>query len=1029
MKIILGKKYILKDGFLLFAGAKGSGQYLLFLLLFLPVITFGQAWIPHFDHIGTKEGLSGEVITALCQDRRGFLWIGTNGQGLNRYDGNEIKVFRHSKRDSFSLCNDLVWSIVEDEQGLLWIGTQNGVSRLNPFSGRCDNYFKDDDSIPKIESYLFRDTKNFIWSTSAYGLSRFNPKANRFERHLALNGSGYFNKPATGSNGLLWLGGPNGVTAFDPLTGSFRHFYPFPNEPKAEKNGARVKIDPYGNIWVFCWGGGLQRFHPETGLFERFIWNKNPRFPGNANIPFDVEETFDGEGKRIFWVCAEHGAFRFPLEAHDFPSLDKPHTLLLPGSEINPAGWQARRLISDYRGNLWFGTIHGLYRYKKEQEYARLVQCPGEASIGQVVFTQNGEALIASVLKRPLMILDARQQVKKAFQNLPPGSKEGAGEACMAAAKDEEDGLIYAATAYGLVAYDEKSGKTRWRRWNPRDNTGLASPKITRILPLGKGQLLLAFWRNGLQIFDTRRGKGVWRYLDPGKNAWCLKRIDGVIWVGTEYALYTFDPQKRTMTEMAPPEPPGIPIVYYDVIKDQQGRIWAGTNYGLCQINLQNPRLPIKYTSEEGLAATEVNTMAEDSLGRLWLGTPGGLRVFDPNTRKFHILDKEIWPLGSIWRAPNGKFWLTTARNKILIFDPSLVRSPRPSRLYITGLKINEQDSLPDIPFEHIPQIRLQPGQNALTFSYTAIDLDDFGKTLFRYRLEGLQTDWVKAGKNRQAAFVNLKPGVYTFRVRPEDAGDDAFYDATLKVIVTDYFWQRLWFKAAAFAVLSGLLISLLFLDYTRRLRARNVRLRARLAVEDERNRISRDLHDDLGSGLGAISLLSDIALSKTSSKEMRSDLVKIAESARESSEKIHEIIWATNPKNDTLEHLIGYLHRYAVSLFADSAYDIHAKLPEFCPAVTIAGEHRRALFLAYKEALNNIARHAQATRVDIEYICSFTRLEIHLRDNGRGFDLTAVSDAGNGLVNMQKRMEDIGGSFRVASGAGGTTVRFEVEW
>ncbi|HRI61814.1 MAG TPA: two-component regulator propeller domain-containing protein, partial [Saprospiraceae bacterium] len=704
----------------------------------MALTTAGQKEIPHFDHISTKEGLSGEVITALCQDRRGFLWVGTNGQGLNRYDGNEVKIWRHSKRDSFSLCSDLVWSIVEDANGLIWVGTQNGVSRLNPYSSRCDNYL--DEGEPITASYLFRDQMGFIWSASVFSLSRFNPDANRFERYLAVDGSAIsFVRSAAGTDGRFWLGGSKGVTAFNPLTGSTQFLFPFPNEPSnAEKNRTHIKIDPYGNIWVFCWGGGLQRFHPETGRFERFIWDKKPKFPGSANIPFDVEETFDGEGKRILWICAEHGTFRFPLEAHAFPSMDKPHTLLRPGSEVDTAGWQTWRLMTDHHGNLWFGTIHGLYRYKKEQEYIQVVQTPGKSVIDQVFFTQNGEALVTSQFHTPLMILDARQHWKKVFQNLPPGSKDGAGEICMSAAKDEEDGILYAATFHGLVAYDEKSGETRWFRWNPKDSNCIADPKVTRVLPLGNGQLLLSFWRNGLQIFDTRRRKGVWRFQDEGKNAWCLKRIDSVIWVGTEWALYTFDPQKRTMTEMTPPEERGAPLRYYDVIKDRHERIWVGTNYGFCLLDIQNHRVLEKYTSEDGLAGTEVTSMAEDSLGRLWLGTPEGFRLFNPKTRRFYKLDKAVFPPGGIWRAPDEKLWLTNG-GQILIFNPALFRVPRPSRVYITGLKINEHDTLPDIAFEQISQIRLQPGQNALTFSFTAIDLDVFGKTNFRYILEGLQ--------------------------------------------------------------------------------------------------------------------------------------------------------------------------------------------------------------------------------------------------------------------------------------------------
>ncbi len=223
---------------------------------------------------------------------------------------------------------------------------------------------------------------------------------------------------------------------------------------------------------------------------------------------------------------------------------------------------------------------------------------------------------------------------------------------------------------------------------------------------------------------------------------------------------------------------------------------------------------------------------------------------------------------------------------------------------------------------------------------FSAIDLNNFGQTNFRYMLEGLQTEWVSAGKNHRAAFVNLQPGEYTFRVRPEDAGEDSFYDATLKFVVTDYFWQRSWFKFSGIALLAGLLISLAFMENARRLRLRNLRLQARISIQEERNRISRDLHDDLGSSLGAISLLSDIALTKTNQKELRTEIRKIAESAHELSEKIHEIIWAANPKNDTMERFVSYLHQYAVSLMGDGNYDLKAQIPKDIPATAISGEH-----------------------------------------------------------------------------------------
>lgn len=989
--------------------------------LFFPCAGKGQEPTAHFDLVNEEDGLSGQSITAIYQDRKGFLWVGTYDQGLNRFDGNEVKTFRHSQRDSNSLCSDMIRSILEDEKGNIWVGTEKGVSRLNPNNGHCDNYLQGLGT--PSSTFLMRDPKGTIWSTSGNGLSRFNPKKEKFDLFLKDD----LNRSAIAKDGVFWLGGGNGLSSFDPLTSVIHRYYPFPEVPSnAEKNRLSVKIDSYGNIWVFSWGGGLLRFHPETGRFDKFIWVENPKFPSWVNIAFDTEEIFDKNGKRVFWICAEHGLFRFPLESGDFPSLDKPHTVIKPKSHLAPEGWQACESIIDHQGNLWFGANFGLYRYKKEQEYTSSLKMPKESSIGQVFFAKNGDAFISSNYRNPLRMVDANLHWNKINKKLPAYLKDCEGEICTAVAKEESNGYFYVGTRHGLSIFDRKKDRTLKFKYDQKDSTSIAGPKISFISPLSNGLLLLGFWKNGLQVFDVTSGKGIWRFTEAnGNNPCCVQKIGDLIWIGTEWSLYTFDPKKRTMTEMVQPSERGVQ--YMAVLKDRKERIWLGTNHGFCQLDIETHQIRAKYDAEDGLPGMEVNSMAEDSLGRIWMNASRGLCIFNPKTWKIYCPDKHILNGGELWPAPNGDFWMTSDV-EIKIFNPVLFRDPRPSKVYLTGLKINEKDTLLSIPFDQVKELRLSPGQNALTFSFSAIDLNDFGKTRFRYLLEGLQTEWVSAGKSHRAAFVNLKPGVYTFRIHPEDAGEDPFYDASLRFVVTDYFWQRLWFKIAGFTLLGVLLISLAFLEYTRRLRLRNLRLQARLSIQEERNRISRDLHDDLGSSLGAISLLSDLVLSKAGNKGLHTEVRKIADSAHELSEKIHEIIWAANPQNDTLERFVSYLHQYAASLLEDGHYDLRAQIPRDIPPVTIAGDHRRALFLGYKEALNNIIRHANATLVEIHFVCSENSIEIYVRDNGQGFQLSEIKHAGNGLTNMQKRMEDIGGAFSLQSSESGTTVVFQLQ-
>lgn len=212
-----------------------------------------------------------------------------------------------------------------------------------------------------------------------------------------------------------------------------------------------------------------------------------------------------------------------------------------------------------------------------------------------------------------------------------------------------------------------------------------------------------------------------------------------------------------------------------------------------------------------------------------------------------------------------------------------------------------------------------------------------------------------------------------------------------------------------------------------RAVNAENNLLAAQLSLFQERERIARDLHDDLGANLGAIVLLSNIALSKSTDASMSAQIEKIASSSYDASNKIHEIIWAANTHNDTLEKVLDYLHQYAAGLFAGSPIELLTQLPANIPPVLISGEHRRALFLVFKEVLNNTIKHAQPTRVEINFGLSATQIELCIRDNGRGFDLLAVGHSGNGLGNMRHRMASIGGQLSMDSNADGTTVSLKL--
>jgi len=225
---------------------------------------------------------------------------------------------------------------------------------------------------------------------------------------------------------------------------------------------------------------------------------------------------------------------------------------------------------------------------------------------------------------------------------------------------------------------------------------------------------------------------------------------------------------------------------------------------------------------------------------------------------------------------------------------------------------------------------------------------------------------------------------------------------------------------------------SIIFITMKVRQQKRNTAIKAaeekRLAIEIERQRIARDMHDDLGSSLSALSLTTEIARNKKTS-ELKTEIEKINTAAREISGKIREVIWTVSSRNDTLENLVSYLHNYALDLFESTSQDFNLSLPKDIPNAFINGEFRRNIFLAFKEALNNLIKYAGATKVSIAFEITGNLFSICVEDNGRGFDPSLLQNSsGNGLRNMQSRMKDISGTCVITTGENGTTVKFGFE-
>jgi signal transduction histidine kinase len=305
-----------------------------------------------------------------------------------------------------------------------------------------------------------------------------------------------------------------------------------------------------------------------------------------------------------------------------------------------------------------------------------------------------------------------------------------------------------------------------------------------------------------------------------------------------------------------------------------------------------------------------------------------------------------------------------------------------------------------------------------LEFRFTALDLESPESCRFKYKLDDVDADWKDAGTRRTANYNNVYPGKYHFHVMA--CSRDGVWNeagASLALVLQPHFWQTLWARALAALFVIGAAAGTARYVTKRRMQRKLAALEQRHAIERERGRIAKDIHDDLGSSLTRIMMLGQRAEEGLVNREdVGVHVNKIVASARSTVQAMDEIVWAVNPENDSVEGLIGYIGHYADEFFEDTNVRCRLEIPVKLPGTNLPAEVRHDLFLVVKEAFNNVLKHARASEVRVRVVAADSTLAISIEDNGCGFDLQQTSPSRNGLRNMHRRLEAHGGGLAVVS-------------
>lgn len=938
-------------------------------------------------------------------------------------------------------------SITQTPSGYLWLGTGRGVVR---FDGRNNQIF-DPVRTPELRGYsisqLVRDPVEGLWILTERGSLAFY-KSGKFRRVGASEGmpeQGILTVCSDGTGGLL---------AVTVLKDVYRY--------KAGENTTSLKIEGLGANArirrIFSDSQGLRWLVAvRQGLATLYSLGGNLATPIGESVPdaskFEASQTggilvvsgeklwrYGGEGaelltdklpftdsgsevtaiqesdNRLIWI----GSRTQGLMIYS-PGLDRVFRPADLGFEFENRHITAIYMDREY--HIWIadggGTVHRIRERildivrPGEKHGDFLIRTICEAGDGAMWIGSNGGGLYR-----------VKDGVSARF-----GIEHGLfGEKIQSVCGDA-DGVLWAAVSEkGLFKRENETfshvavGDSQDVRalyldrenvlWAGTYDSGLFRREGAAFVPVGIARKDGAFEEQSVTCITEDRTGALW----VGTHGGGLKKV-GKQGVESHYSRIEGDEKS-------------LPINYiFALHADDRGYLWVGTSKGLSRFDGESFR---SVRLADGLGNTPVFQIFEDRLGRLWLVSDTCvLKIEKPALEGFFegesdsvrcaVFDetdgmKDIPSNGGsqpmACQTADGKLWIPTG-GWVAVLDPMNMKQN--DRAPIVEIEEFRADN---IPYDVSEPIVILPGANEITIGFTGISFADPHRVTYSYRLEGYDEDRIVRRGAPMAIYRDLPPGDYTFHLKAANKdGVETPRGKTLSFKLLPPFWRTKTFLALAVgaAFLSFRYISL------KKIRARlKFALRER-ALESERVRIAKDMHDDLGANLTQIGLMGELLRRNSGNqKEVEKTAERIAQRSRLVSSKLDEIVWAVNPKNDTADKLASYLVHFAEEFLepADIAcrLDVPSRLPDFA----IDSELRHNIFMTVKEAMNNAVKHSGATEIWLRISCDQSRLRISIEDNGIGFDPEKATSAGSdGLSNMRKRVEDQGGEFEAVSQPG----------
>lgn len=1024
---------------------------------------FGQERPVFFDRLSVDDGLSQTIVTAMLQDRHGFLWIGTEG-GLNRYDGYDLLVYKQDQTDSTSLSHSFIHALLEDEQGAIWIGTYGGgLNRFDPETGTFLHFWHDPDdpnslSDDRVLVFLPNDDGTFWMGTESGGLSHFDPATATFThyQHNPDNpnslGHNEVRSLAHAPDGSLWIGlGLAGLNHFDPRTGTFTRYRHDPANPNSlsDDEVTTVLSATDGTLWIGTGQSGLSHFDPATATFTHF--RHHPR--DAHSLSHDAVEDLLLDRQGLLWIATENGLNVFDSATERFTTYR--HDASNPKSLSTN---NHRVLFEDASGLLWIGSWgSGLNKLRRTPfaVYRHHPDDPNSLTQSDVMnFAEEPSgALWIATYTGGINRFDRATQTFQRFTAQPsrPGSLRN--DAARRVHVDR-NGTVWVATGGGgLHRYQPASGTFAVYEHDPNDATSIGSNHVAALLETREGALWVGAFEAGPCRFhaDTETFTCLTEMLDQGTrlsglNPYALyEDLSGRLWISAwGFGIDVYDPATGTLThhEPNPNDPTALSqnnvTTFY---RDSRGTLWIGTYGGGLNKYDDATGHFTRYTEANGLPNDIVYGILEDDHGRLWLSTNKGISRFDPATETFTNFDvrdglqSNEFNGRAALRLSSGEF-VFGGINGFNIFHPDSIQAGTYAPpVVLTSLQVNNEEKLPAAMLPTLDTISLPYKENFLAFEFAALDYTFPSKNQYAYRLDGIDSDWVESGSRRFASYPNLPPGNYTLQVRGTNS-DGHWSEATfaLPLTIVPPFWMTGWFRALVLLLVLGAIVGVVRYVSTRKLRRQVQALELTRKIQSERERISRDLHDHVGAQLSnIISLAELIQLSEQADDPARTKtyLASLDEDARLTMTQLRETIWALNQNAVNVTDFMAQVSDFARRRVRHRARPALHFVAEGTTDRLLTPVQALNLYRIAQEGINNALKHANADNLTIALRTNEANaFTLEIRDDGRflikGDTKTVLH--GNGLRNMERRAHELGGCVTLTPDAErGTTLQVSV--